>query len=169
MERELIFALENLGIPPEEMNRKIQTALQLVQTQTLFTRELATLSGGEKQKAALTVLLAMNPDILLLDEPFASIDPTSRKQFIQILARLHQAGKTILVCDHDFSDYADVVDQVVTLKNGQFEKQPLMFIKTKPQTFQLTTSVVKQPMLQLKNFRLSQEKRVLLEKRSAFV
>lgn len=44
------FALENLGIPPEEMNRKIQTALQLVQTQTLFTRELATLSGGEKQK-----------------------------------------------------------------------------------------------------------------------
>lgn len=122
LERELIFALENLGIPPEEMNRKIQTALQLVQTQTLFTRELATLSGGEKQKAALTVLLAMNPDILLLDEPFASIDPTSRKQFIQILARLHQAGKTILVCDHDFSDYADVVDQVVTLKNGQFEK-----------------------------------------------
>ena len=121
LERELIFALENLGISPEEMNRKIQTALQLVQTQTLFTRELATLSGGEKQKAALTVLLAMNPDILLLDEPFASIDPTSRKQFIQILARLHQAGKTILVCDHDFNDYADVVDQVVTLKNGQFE------------------------------------------------
>lgn len=167
LERELIFALENLGIPPEEMNRKIQTALQLVQTQTLFTRELATLSGGEKQKAALTVLLAMNPDILLLDEPFASIDPTSRKQFIQILARLHQAGKTILVCDHDFSDYADVVDQVVTLKNGQFEKQPLTFIKTKPQTFQLTNSAVKQPMLQLKNFRLSQGKRVLLEEKEA--
>ena len=167
LERELIFALENLGISPEEMNRKIQTALQLVQTQTLFTRELATLSGGEKQKAALTVLLAMNPDILLLDEPFASIDPTSRKQFIQILARLHQAGKTILVCDHDFNDYADVVDQVVTLKNGQFEKQPLTFIKTKPQTFQLTTSVVKQPMLQLKNFRLSQGKRVLLEEKEA--
>lgn len=119
LKRELIFALENLGISPEEMNQKIQTALQLVQTQTLFTRELATLSGGEKQKAALTVLLAMNPDILLLDEPFASIDPTSRKQFIQILARLHQAGKTILVCDHDFSDYADVVDQVVTLKNSR--------------------------------------------------
>ena len=167
LERELIFALENLGISPEEMNRKIQTALQLVQTQTLFTRELATLSGGEKQKAALTVLLAMNPDILLLDEPFASIDPTSRKQFIQILARLHQAGKTILVCDHDFSDYADVVDQVVTLKDGQFEKQPLTFIKTKPQTFQLTNSVVKQPMLQLKNFRLSQGKRVLLEEKEA--
>lgn len=169
LERELIFALENLGISPEEMNRKIQTALQLVQTQTLFTRELATLSGGEKQKAALTVLLAMNPDILLLDEPFASIDPTSRKQFIQILARLHQAGKTILVCDHDFNDYADVVDQVVTLKNGQFEKQPLTFIKTKPQTFQLTTSVVKQPMLQLKNFRLSQGKRVLLEEKEALL
>ncbi len=51
LERELIFLLlENLGIPPEEMNRKIQTALQLVQTQTLFTRELATLSGGEKNK-----------------------------------------------------------------------------------------------------------------------
>ncbi|WP_338377184.1 ABC transporter ATP-binding protein, partial [Enterococcus faecium] len=161
--------LENLGISPEEMNRKIQTARQLVQTQTLFTRELATLSGGEKQKAALTVLLAMNPDILLLDEPFASIDPTSRKQFIQILARLHQAGKTILVCDHDFNDYADVVDQVVTLKNGQFEKQPLTFIKTKPQTFQLTTSVVKQPMLQLKNFRLSQGKRVLLEEKEALL
>ncbi len=150
------------------MNRKIQTALQLVQTQTLFTRELATLSGGEKQKAALTVLLAMNPDILLLDEPFASIDPTSRKQFIQILARLHQAGKTILVCDHDFSDYADVVDQVVTLKNGQFEKQPLTFIKTKPQTFQLTTSVVKQPMLQLKIFVCLRENECYLKKKKRF-
>ena len=111
----------------------------------------------------------MNPDILLLDEPFASIDPTSRKQFIQILARLHQAGKTILVCDHDFSDYADVVDQVVTLKNGQFEKQPLTFIKTKPQTFQLTTSVVKQPMLQLKIFVCLRENECYLKKRSAFV
>lgn len=73
------------------------------------------------------------------------------------------------MCDHDFSDYADVVDQVVTLKNGQFEKQPLTFIKTKPQTFQLTTSVVKQPMLQLKNFRLSQGKRVLLEEKEALL
>ncbi|MGC3391286.1 ABC transporter ATP-binding protein, partial [Enterococcus faecalis] len=73
----------------------------------------------------------------------------------------------ILVCDHDFCVYSDVVDKVDTLKNGQFENQPLTFIKTKPQTFQLTSSVVKQPMLQLKNFRLSPGKRVLLEEKEA--
>ena len=78
------------------MNRKIQTALQLVQTQTLFTRELATLSGGEN-KSGVDSSASNEPRYFLLDEPFASIDPTSRKQFIQILARLHQAGKTILV------------------------------------------------------------------------
>ena len=70
------------------------------------------------------------------------------------------------MCDHDFNDYADVVDQVVTLKNGQFEKQPLTFIKTKPQTFQLTTSVVKQPMLQLKIFVCLRENEVLLEEKA---
>lgn len=110
----------------------------------------------------------MNPDILLLDEPFASIDPTSRKQFIQILARLHQAGKTILVCDHDFNDYADVVDQVVTLKTAS--------LKTTVDVYQNKTADIsaynfcgKTTNAQLKNFRLSQGKRVLLEEKEALL
>ena len=164
---ELIFALENELVDRTAALKRINYASARTNISSLLDQPFLQLSGGEKQRVALAVLIAMKSDLFLLDEPFASIDPTSRKQFIQILARLHQAGKTILVCDHDFSDYADVVDQVVTLKNGQFEKQPLTFIKTKPQTFQLTTSVVKQPMLQLKNFRLSQGKRVLIEEKEA--
>ena len=109
----------------------------------------------------------MNPDILLLDEPFASIDPTSRKQFIQILARLHQAGKTILVCDHDFNDYADVVDQVVTLKTAS--------LKTTVDVYQNKTADIsaynfcgKTTNAQLKNFRLSQENECYLKKKKRF-
>ena len=119
LERELIFALENLGIPPEEMNRKIQTALQLVQTQTLFTRELATLSGGEKQKAALTVLLAMNPDILLLDEPFAGVDPISVTDIKKIITDLRNRGLGVLITDHNVRETLDVCERAYIVGEGK--------------------------------------------------
>lgn len=135
---ELAFALENLGLSATAMIQRSKQAVALGDTQLLLNRDLQTLSGGEKQRAALTVLLAMNPPILLLDEPFASIDPVSRQQLITKLGRLRDAGKTIVIADHDLRDYAGVADALVALKDGQLTRLPLTTLTTIPTRFDLT-------------------------------
>ena len=135
---ELAFALENLGLSAAAMAQRSKQAVALGDTQALLNRDLQTLSGGEKQRAALTVLLAMNPPILLLDEPFASIDPVSRRQLITKLGRLRDAGKTIVIADHDLRDYAGVADALVALKDGQLTRLPLTTLTTSPTRFDLT-------------------------------
>lgn len=80
------------------------------------------MSGGEKQKAALAVLFAMNPSVYLLDEPFASIDRKSRLEILGILKELVEAGKTIILCDHDLSDYEAYIDHMVELRNDEVKK-----------------------------------------------
>lgn len=135
---ELAFALENLGLSAAAMAQRSKQAVALGDTQALLNRDLQTLSGGEKQRAVLTVLLAMNPPILLLDEPFASIDPVSRQQLITKLGRLRDAGKTIVIADHDLRDYAGVADALVALKDGQLTRLPLTTLTTIPTRFDLT-------------------------------
>ena len=135
---ELAFALENLGLSAAAMAQRSKQAVALGDTQALLNRDLQTLSGGEKQRAALTVLLAMNPPFLLLDEPFASIDPVSRQQLITKLGRLRDAGKTIVIADHDLRDYAGVADALVALKDGQLTRLPLTTLTTIPTRFDLT-------------------------------
>ena len=135
---ELAFALENLGLSAAAMAQRSKQAVALGDTQALLNRDLQTLSGGEKQRAALTVLLAMNPPIVLLDEPFASIDPVSRQQLITKLGRLRDAGKTIVIADHDLRDYAGVADALVALKDGQLTRLPLTTLTTIPTRFDLT-------------------------------
>lgn len=119
LRKELIFSLENLQTDPAKIMEKIHYSCEVVGTSGFLDRPLSQLSGGELQKAALTVLLAMDPQVLLLDEPFSSIDPTSRQELIQVLAGLRDQGKTIIVSDHDFSDYREVVDDWLTLVDGE--------------------------------------------------
>lgn len=133
LRQELLFALENLQTAPAKMPDIIQSSCDQVGTVKLLDRPLSQLSGGELQKAALTVLLALDPPVLLLDEPFASIDPTSRKELLQVLARLRDQKKTILVVDHDLSDYRQVCDDWVDLKEGQL-------IQRAPEALPMATS-----------------------------
>ena len=71
----------------------------------------------KKKKAALAVLFAMNPSVYLLDEPFASIDRKSRLEILGFLKELVEAGKTIILCDHDLSDYEAYIDHMVELND----------------------------------------------------
>ena len=119
LRKEMIFALENQQVSPYEITKRIQRAVSEINLQGLLDRPLNQLSGGEKQKAAMAVLLAMDSEVLLLDEPFASIDPKSRRELIQLLAQLRDIGKTIIVSDHDWSDYSAVIDRWVTLNEGR--------------------------------------------------
>ncbi|BDZ29731.1 ABC transporter ATP-binding protein [Lactiplantibacillus sp. WILCCON 0030] len=116
VENELIFALENQQVAPAAIDSKITTALNFVGISALRQRQLNHLSGGEKQKVALAVIVAMDSDVILLDEPFASVDPAARASLLKRLVQLRdQAGKTIILADHDLTDYATLVDQVVQI------------------------------------------------------
>ena len=119
---ELLFTLENIGHPLQEIDAKIAEVVQQCRCMAILHRPIHHLSGGEKQKAALAVLFAMNPRVYLLDEPFASIDRKSRLEILEILKELASDGKTVILCDHDLSDYGAYIDYMVELRDGQLRE-----------------------------------------------
>ena len=119
---ELIFTLENIGHPVQEIDSKIAEVVQQCRCKEILHRPIHHLSGGEKQKAALAVLFAMNPRVYLLDEPFASIDRKSRIEILEILKELASNGKTVILCDHDLTDYEAYIDHMVELRDGQLRE-----------------------------------------------
>ena len=95
----------------------------------LLHRNFLTLSGGEKQQVSLAVLLAMDSQIILLDEPFAFCRSSSTQTLDSFTSRFDKMGKTVILCDHDRSLYADYVDCLVELKNGKLFKQDVALLK----------------------------------------
>ena len=119
---ELIFTLENIGHPLQEIDTKIAEVVRQCRCEAILHRPIHHLSGGEKQKAALAVLFAMNPRVYLLDEPFASIDRKSRLEILEILKELALDGKIVILCDHDLTDYGAYIDHMVELRDGQLRE-----------------------------------------------
>ncbi|MGN1407674.1 ATP-binding cassette domain-containing protein [Lactobacillus sp.] len=116
---EIIFALENLGLDRAEYEKRLAKAADFAQIQDLLDQKIVTMSGGEKQRVALAVLIAMDVDLFLLDEPFASVDPVARSFLVERLAKLRDQGKTIILTDHLFNDYLGKVDQLYQFKDQQ--------------------------------------------------
>lgn len=117
---ELIFTLENKLVDRSTALKRIDYASKKTHIQDLLDRPLTELSGGEKQRVALSVLIAMESDLLLLDEPFANCDSNNRKFLLDSLSSLHQEGKTILISDHDFSGYKELNPIVIEIKDQNF-------------------------------------------------
>lgn len=117
---ELIFTLENLQVPPEQIDDKIQHAFEFVQITQLARRKFVSLSGGEQQKVALAIILALDADIILLDEPFANVDPQARSFLLQRLTQLVKSyHKTVIIAEHDLSDYQQLADHLYVMDPGK--------------------------------------------------
>jgi len=101
---EIAFGPENLGMPREEILVRVENAMKRLNIEYLRDRETFNLSGGEKQKVALAGLLAMNPSILLLDEPLASLDPASAHEALTVFRSLADEGKTVVLVEHRVED-----------------------------------------------------------------
>jgi energy-coupling factor transport system ATP-binding protein len=101
---EIAFGPENLGLPRNEIISRVDVAMKRLKIEYLRERETFNLSGGEKQKVALAGLLAMNPSILLLDEPLASLDPESAHEALEAFRSLADEGKTIILIEHRVED-----------------------------------------------------------------
>lgn len=117
---ELVFGLENLQFDRQAIRNKIAEVTQYFGITHLLNRETDTLSGGEKQLINLAAVLALDPDILLLDEPTAQLDPIAAKRFIQTLKQLNdEFGITILLVEHRLEEVLPVTDSLVLLSQGE--------------------------------------------------
>lgn len=117
IEDDIAFGLENYEVPREEIPAKTAYALRLVDLQGYEKRAPHTLSGGQKQRAALAGVLAPEPELMLLDEATAMLDPSGRKEVLDIVKKLHQAGKTIIMITH-YVEEAVAADRVLLMKDG---------------------------------------------------
>lgn len=113
---DMIFGPKNYGLSKEETDKKIDEVLQLLGIQDLKHRYNHKLSGGEKRMTAIATVLAMEPEVLLMDEPSAALDPYNRRMVINIIKQLPQ---TKIITSHDLDMILDTCDRVILLGNGK--------------------------------------------------
>jgi len=112
---EVAFGPLHLGLPREEILARVDDTLAMLGLGALADRAPYNLSGGEKKKVALGAVLAINPDVLLLDEPTNGLDPRTQEWLIELLERLHGAGKTIVLATHQLDQLDRLVERVLVL------------------------------------------------------
>ncbi len=119
VEDEVAFALESQGLPREEIGRRVDWALERVRMTEHRHRNPAYLSGGQKQRVAIAAAIAPRPELLVLDEPTASLDPVGAQEVIQVLADLRRdLDSSVLVVTHDAELAGDFADRLLLLKEG---------------------------------------------------
>ena len=120
IERDIVFGLENLATSRTIMKERVDSILSLLEIEHLATKAPHELSDGEKQKAALAGILAMQPKILILDEPTSLLDPKTAINFINIVNDLRKKiGMTIVIVEHRLDLVVGIADKLIILSNGK--------------------------------------------------
>jgi len=122
VEEDTAFGPENLGLAPKEIQTRVKEALAAVGLWERHKAPVSSLSGGQKQRLALAGALAIKPQCLLLDEAMSMLDPSARKEFLEIVKKEHDNGRTIVQVTHRLDEIADA-DRVVVLKHGNLRWQ----------------------------------------------
>lgn len=115
VEEELAFGPLQLRLPREEVRQRVEDMLHLLEIEKLRDRAPQTLSGGEKKRVALGGLLTASPQVLLLDEPTAGLDPRSQQWLLELLSELRSAGVTLITASHDLELAPEIADRAVIL------------------------------------------------------
>ena len=117
---ELVFGLENIGLSTNEMRNRLAEMVHYFGAESLLHRKTNELSGGKKQQVNLASVLLMQPDILLLDEPTAQLDPVSAREFLDMLIRLNdEFGMTIILAEHRLEEVFTMADKIVMMEKGR--------------------------------------------------
>ena len=118
--KDVAFGPQNFGVDQESAERLAKEKLQLVGlSEDLFERSPFELSGGQMRRVAIAGILAMEPEILVLDEPTAGLDPLGRRELMKLFASLHRAGMTINLVSHSMEDVAEYANFVYVLEKGR--------------------------------------------------
>ena len=115
---EVVFGMEQLGIAPAEMQPRLEVVLAQVGLTGFEGRDPTTLSGGQKQRLAIAALLALQPRILILDEPTTDLDPQGRQEVFALLGQMRAHGHTLVLVEHEVTAAA-LADRVVVLADGE--------------------------------------------------
>ncbi len=119
VEEDVAFGPENLGLPPEEIRRRVDEALELVDMTAYKEHSPHKLSGGQKQRVAIAGVIAMHPACLVLDEPTAMLDPKGRREVLDTICRLNkEQGMTVVLITH-YMEEAALADRVVVMDDGR--------------------------------------------------
>ena len=121
--KDVVFGPQNFGVSEEDAEQIAREKLALVGIdESLFNRSPFELSGGQMRRVAIAGILAMEPAILVLDEPTAGLDPLGRKELMNLFKKLHQSGMTIVLVTHLMDDVAEYANQVYVMEKGRLVK-----------------------------------------------
>ena len=118
---DVAFGPRNLGLSEEEVSKRVERSLRIVglNPEEIAARSPFELSGGQQRRVAFAGVLAMEPEVLVLDEPAAGLDPKARKSFLDMVARLHEEGLTVVMVSHNMDDLANLCDRVAVMSEGK--------------------------------------------------
>lgn len=119
VEDEIAFGLENLGVPPESMRRRVEDAMERVGIAHLRARNPFMLSGGQLQRLAIACMLAQEPQVLVLDEPTSQLDPRGTAEVLDVVASLRSQGVTVVMVEHKLELLAEYAGRIVLLDRGR--------------------------------------------------
>jgi energy-coupling factor transporter ATPase len=118
VEEDVAFGLENIGVPREEMKKRVDEALEVVKMSEFRKRPPHHLSGGQKQRIAIAGVLAMHPDTIVFDEATSMLDSFGRKEVLQVMRKMNNMGMTIITVTHRMSEAAEA-DRIIVVEDGQ--------------------------------------------------
>ena len=118
---DVAFGPRNLGLSEEEVSKRVERSLRTVglNPEEIAARSPFELSGGQQRRVAFAGVLAMEPEVLVLDEPAAGLDPKARKSFLDMVARLHEEGLTVVMVSHNMDNLANLCDRVAVMSEGK--------------------------------------------------
>lgn len=118
--QDVAFGPHNLGLPQDEVDRRVDSSLSRVglDLSTVGDKSPFELSGGQQRRVAFAGVLAMEPEVLVLDEPMAGLDPAARRDFLGLIDRLHRDGLTVVMVSHSMDDLANCCDRIVVMNEG---------------------------------------------------
>jgi energy-coupling factor transporter ATP-binding protein EcfA2 len=117
---EVAFGPENFGVPRDEINRRVTEALAATRLQGYDEREPHTLSGGEQQACVIAAIYALHPEIYVMDEPLANLDPEGKAQVMRVVVDIaKERGKTLVLVEHALEEVLPLVERVIVMNNGE--------------------------------------------------
>jgi energy-coupling factor transporter ATPase len=133
IEKDVAFGLENLGVPREEMRERVEWALKLAGIHDLRERSPHEVSGGQQQRVAIAAVLAMQPEIIVLDEPTSFLDPLSAEKIFEVIHNLNKKlGITVVLVEHRLDLTAKYADHIIIMDEGKvcFDGNPREILST---------------------------------------
>jgi len=157
IEEELAFGLQNLGVPYEEMHKRVSEMLKIIGLEKFRKRSPFELSGGQQQKVAIASVLIMNPKILVLDEPTSQLDPLGTEQVFDLVKKLSKKGITIIMSTNNIDYLSKFADRIILFDNEVVKVDTPKKILTDIELLKkhsLTHSVITDVSMKLKKYGL---------------